>query len=552
MPPESFQGANHGWGSAFSELRPPTTHNPLRWAPVRSPTQDDAARRRSRLRGAWVSLVVTVLTGVALTPRADGEAAPTDHDGTPPSAVERWPGGSAVVSASVSGQFGTDLSGLAYEPAGAGRPATLWAVRNDPATLFRLERSGSTWVPASAGGWGAGKVVTNPGNSSSPDAEAVALTGAGSAAGVYVASERSNSNKQVSSLTVLRYDVSGSGGVLTATRVWNLTAGLPLVDPNKGFESLTWVPDADLTAAGFVDERTGAAYAPDSYPGHGDGLFLVGVEATGTIYAYALADTGAAYRIATIEPTVAARSLGAGSLMDLQYDADRRRLWATCDNGCQGRSATYEVATSGDRQGRFALSHVYERPAGLPNANNEGFAFAPDAECTAAGTKPAWWADDDQSGGYSIREGTLACVPPVEPTPSEEPTAEPTREPTEAVPTQPTTSAPPTPKPLTTAAHVRVTALAGRRVRVRVNAPGLGRAHLNQRVEVTVTRTPGVRGVRLRYGVATLRLPARATRTGPGDRVRVTVVVRPFTRVADTGVAYDVSGTVARARVTVR
>jgi hypothetical protein len=510
-------------------------------------------------------LVIVILVGSALTRAGTGASA---YDGTPPGAVEAWPGGSAVATASVAGQFGTDLSGLAYEPAAPGRSAILWAVRNDPATLYRLERRGGDWIPATTGGWSAGMVITNPGNSSSPDAEAVAITDAGSAGGVYVASERSNSYKQVSSLRVLRYDVSGSSGSIIADRVWDLTRDLPVVDANQGLESIAWVPDTALTAGGLVDQRTGAPYVPSAYPGHGDGLFFVGLERVGIIYGYALDHTsGAFHRITTIEPTPAGQSLGAGALMELQYDADRDRLWASCDNGCQGRSATYEIAASGSRQGRFALSHVYRPPTGLPNANDEGFAFAPDAECAADGTKPVWWADDDQSGGYAIREGTLSCVPPAAPTPdpTEQPTEEPTEEPTEQPTEEPTeqpTEEPTGPTPtatgptapaerFTTTARIRLRALPALRVRVRLSAAGLAPAALDQRAAVSVAGLPRTYRVRLRDGVWSLRLPR--TEAVRGNRtVRLTVVVDSFTATAPNGATYDVGGTVTTTRVTLR
>ncbi|WP_244929057.1 hypothetical protein [Nocardioides sp. W7] len=532
-------------------------------------------RTRSPRRQVGLHVVVTTaslsLVGVLIAHADTGAAA---YDGTPPSAAEAWPGGSQVTTASVAGQFGTDLSGLVYEPAAAGRAATLWAVRNDPATLYRLERSGTDWVPATSDGWSAGKPLRNPGNSSSPDAEGVTITAAGSSGGVYVASERSNSNKNVSSLTVLRYDVGGSGQSLTPTRRWDLTGDLPAVDPNKGFESVAWVPDSVLTAAGLVDERAAGPYVPSAYPDHGDGLFFVGVEQTGIIYAYALDhSTEGHHRIATIRPTNAARTLGAAALMDLQWDGDHQRLWATCDNGCQGRSATYEIATSGDQRGAFALSHVYLRPGGLANANHEGFAFAPDAECTDDGTggrKPAWWADDDESGGYSIREGTLSCVAPVEPTP--DPTADPT--PTEspsATPdetTSPTPSATPssrpsitptiaptirpTPSPTHTSASaaIRVKALSGRRIRVVVRVAGLAGSQLDLPVTLRVAGARRTYRPSLENGVGVVRL-RKSPKVRTGARVRVTVTLRAFSRTVP-HTTVDVRRSVARARVTVR
>ncbi|WP_433080965.1 hypothetical protein ACQP1P_44695 [Dactylosporangium sp. CA-052675] len=88
------------------------------------------------------------------------------------------------------------------------------------------------------------------------------------------------------------------------TREWNLTADLPPVAANSGLEGITFVPDSYLTAKGFRDEHTGAAYDPATYPNHGGGLFLVGLEANGSIYAYAILLTVAAGGSVTYDDTL--------------------------------------------------------------------------------------------------------------------------------------------------------------------------------------------------------------------------------------------------------
>jgi hypothetical protein len=61
-------------------------------------------------------------------------------------------------------------------------------------------------------------------------------------------------------------------------------------------------------------------------------------------------------------------------------------------------------------QGRFAVTHVYDRPSGMPNFNNEGFTMAPQSKCQN-NVKPAWWVDDTEDAGHAIRQGTLTCLP---------------------------------------------------------------------------------------------------------------------------------------------
>ncbi|MFZ3467736.1 lamin tail domain-containing protein [Streptomyces sp. 4.24] len=302
-----------------------------------------------------------------------------------------WPGSSSVSTADASNVFGEDLSGLQQEG------SVLWGAQNS-GKLWRLVKNGSGgWTPDTAGGWSTGKALRFPGGSGTPDSEGVAITAAGAAGGVFVASERNADSSGTSQLSVLRYDVSGTATTLTAGKEWNLTPDLPAVGSNLGLEALTWVPDSHLTGAGFKDASTGAAYDPARYGAHTDGVFFVGVEGTGMIYGYVLADSGAFTR-------VAAFSSGMAGVMELQWEPQAGRLWAVCDDTCSGRHHTLKV----DASGAFAGNAVFNRPAGMSNLNNEGFAIAPAAEC-AAGSKPVYWSDDSNTGGHALRKGTVSC-----------------------------------------------------------------------------------------------------------------------------------------------
>ena len=81
--------------------------------------------------------------------------------------------------------------------------------------------------------------------------------------------------------------------------------------------------------------------------------------------------------------------------MDLEYEPESTHLWAACDNNCGGRTATLDIAPAGPKAGHFVVTNTYERPAGMPDLNNEGFAIAPQAECVG-GLKPVFWSDDTQ------------------------------------------------------------------------------------------------------------------------------------------------------------
>lgn len=304
---------------------------------------------------------------------------------------QAWPGSQSVADADASNVFGTDLSGLIQEG------GVMWGAQNS-GKLWRLVPNGSGgWTPDTANGWASGKSLHFPTGSGTPDDEGVTLTGAGSAGGVYVSSERDADHSGTSRLSVLRYAVSGTGTTLTATQEWNLTSDLPATDSNLGLEGVTWIPDATLTAAGFKDSSTGAAYDPTRYAAHTGGVFLVGVEGTGMVYGYVLLEAGGYQQ-------VAAFSSGMTGVMELQWEPQASRLWIVCDDTCNGQHRTAQVNSSG----AFAITAVYNRPTGMPNYNNEGFSLAGADECVS-GSKPVYWSDDSNDGNHAIRKGSITC-----------------------------------------------------------------------------------------------------------------------------------------------
>lgn len=403
---------------------------------------------------------------------------------------EAWPGSPDVRVLDSEDTFSGDLSGLDYEPSGSAAPGTLWAVQNGDGLLYKLVADGAgDWAPATTDGWAAGKTLRYPGGTGAVDAEGVTVAGRDSANGVYVSTERNNDASSVSRPAVLRFDASGAATELTATHEWNLAADFPGLGANAGLEGITWVPDAALTADGFVDAVTGTAYDPADYPGHGGGLFFVGVEGTASVYAYALMADGTFARLATIATTFAL-------VADVQYDADRGGLWVVCDEACDGRIAFYELDGP---TGAFAATHVFERPANAANVANEGFAVADDAVCTA-GAKPTFYADDADTDGFSLRSGTLPC--------------EATGGPGAPTPTPPVTPGPGTPGPVSDAQLTPATrgsvdaadsATAGQRVTVYI-----GTQHAGRTVWVWLHSTPISLGshVVAADGTVTVVLPA--------------------------------------------
>lgn len=309
-----------------------------------------------------------------------------------------WPGGAAIQTQDVAGTFTSNLSGLMYEGSGTATPGVLWGARNGPGALFRLIFNGTNWVPDPANNWAAGKLLRYPNGTGDPDAEGVTFAGASSAGGLYVSTERDNSANAVSRLSILRFDPAAAGATLTATNEWNLTADLPTVGANLGMEAIAWVPDTFLVSKTFFDESKNRTYNPADYADHGTGLFFIGLEANGIVYAYALNHvTNGFTKVATI-------TTGLGGVMDLNFDRDLNDLWAICDDTCQGRSVVLRI----DGTGKFTAARRFERPTGMPNINNEGFAIAPAAQCVN-NVKPVFWSDDSSTDGFAIRRGTLTC-----------------------------------------------------------------------------------------------------------------------------------------------
>jgi hypothetical protein len=279
----------------------------------------------------------------------------------------------------------------------------LRAVDNGASLLHRLEWDGSHWLPSSTDGFGAGKQLQYPGGLGRADSEGVAKAAWDSPA-VYVATERNNQASSVSRPSILRFDSSATGTALAATHEWSLLNDLPVVGANLGLEAITFVPDALLVARSFFDESRNAAYDPALYPDHAGGLFFVGLEANGQIYAYALNHTDSSFqRIATL-------ASGFPGLMDLEFDRDTGYLWAACDDTCGNQTRVFALPSSSSAaaHGRFELLHSFDRPASLPNSNNEGIALAPESECVN-GQKAFYWSDDNDLEDHSLRAGSVPC-----------------------------------------------------------------------------------------------------------------------------------------------
>lgn len=316
-------------------------------------------------------------------------------------ATKPWPGSQLVRTVDPIGTFGQDASGAVFDPAD---PSVLWIAQNKAGTLVKMIESGDGYVPAP--GYSPGRTPRYADGTGNPDTEGITI---GPDGAVYLAAERNNASSGISRNTVLRYNPETS---MNATDEWNLNALLPPVGANLGLEGVTFIPDSVLTAGGLVDSSTGKAYRPSDYPAHGSGLYVVGVEGTGKLYFFALDQTSAvqeqAHLIATADPQLLTNA-GPASVMDVTWDPERQRLWALCDDSCNGKFSLLSLT-----DGTFKVAEAYDRPVGMANLNNEGLAIAPRSRCDN-GFKRVVWTDDGDTDGYSLRAGTITCDPIIAP-----------------------------------------------------------------------------------------------------------------------------------------
>ncbi|MEU5637203.1 lamin tail domain-containing protein [Streptomyces rishiriensis] len=346
--------------------------------------------------------------GGSLTSGCTPEA-PSGTGSTPAGALA-WPGGLDVTIAdnvcaftTSTGPEGRDLSGLAFDPA---NPSALWAAKNKN-WLYKLVKSNGKWIPDAS--WSAaGKQIRFAGGTGQPDSEGLTV---GANGHIYVTSERDNTDNTVPKDTIMEFDPAATGSTLTPIHQWDMTSQFPQLDTgskddaNLGFEGVGYVPDSWLTANGWVDPLTGAAYDPANYPLHGSGLFFAGLEWDGSLHVYGLNSDGTFVTFGTI----ATRK---GSVMDVTFDAGTQRIIATCDNTC-GETHTFVKVGAG---GVMVPDVTYTNPAVMPTDNLEGFAIAPTSTCVN-GFREAVWSDDgiygfgsgSSSHGHTVYSGTFPC-----------------------------------------------------------------------------------------------------------------------------------------------
>ncbi|MDO5025310.1 MAG: lamin tail domain-containing protein [Trueperella sp.] len=281
--------------------------------------------------------------------------------------------------------FQGDSSGLDFAD------GLLWAVDNGTGTFWKLVPQADGTVEFAAG-WENGKRArflkdaANPA-AAGPDAEGITMAGDGK---LYIAAERDNSDKGTNFNVVLQIDPEAAGPDVVATAEWDLTALLPVVNANMGIEAIEWMPNADARGRLF-DDSTGKPYDPANYPNAiADGVFMVALEDNGKVYAFVFTADGAV-------PLTSYDSY-IGGAMALDYGNYSLRVAA--DNGYDGVMA--EIFFDGT-----ATPNVvhYQRAAGMPNLNNEGYA---ESTCIN-GSAFAWFFADGEEPA-ALRAVPIACA----------------------------------------------------------------------------------------------------------------------------------------------
>ncbi len=262
------------------------------------------------------------------------------------------------------GEFSSDLSGAFYNP----RTDVLWVCRNNgPSTVWALERDDSgDWRIAARGGRPA--VWSHFG-----DAEAITQADLADEDGVFVLDEARG--------TVRWVDLS-VGGDVRERRRWDLSAHIG----GSGGEGMTFIPDAFLTAQGFVD-GSGAPYV--SRRGLG-GLILVGHQGGGHVYAFDLDPDSDAFDLVGRYRSAAAETAG------LEFDRSTGQLFLWHDADFDQLEVSW-LSSHAEESGERRLDTVarYDGPAPLlfMSTNIEGIAIEPIEACTM-GTRGFYFTID--------------------------------------------------------------------------------------------------------------------------------------------------------------
>lgn len=215
-----------------------------------------------------------------------------------------------------------------------------------------------------------------------PDSEGITVDSKGR---VYLAIERDNGEKNINKNMILQVaDPFKDKKEMEADKEWNITNLLPDVDANLGIETIEWVSFDNLNGL-LYDQKNNKALDKNDYPNaYANGIFFVGLEANGHVYALVLEEDGKAEVISEIET-------GLGGVMSMDFDLANNVLWANADNDYNNIHNIIQF--NGSKIPKIV--HVTAPKDMNIDLNNEGFMIDP--EVSEDGLRPTYWFMDGKN-----------------------------------------------------------------------------------------------------------------------------------------------------------
>lgn len=251
---------------------------------------------------------------------------------------------------------GSDMSGADFNTSG-----TAWITNNGTGDIYALAHDPQTNSYELAAQW----KTTYPQGSGTLDAEGIVAAENGH---LYVATERNNSDKNISRPSILKFtNPTGKEGVQVALQEWNLAEFTGPIGANGGLEAIAQLEDT---------------------------IFAVGVEETGEVLVVDLASDNPVLLQRYDSPFE--------GVMALDYSAENHQLSVVCDEACDGAS---EILSWDGSALSATDGAIYQRPSNLGNWANEGFAsYTTEITCTDGSTAQSTsylWADDASTNDFN-------------------------------------------------------------------------------------------------------------------------------------------------------
>lgn len=301
-----------------------------------------------------------------------------------------WPGIDEVKVLDETSIFDLkDLSGL------DNHDGWIYGVNNKEGrfVIFKIENDQVIFAPGFDNKGKAVKFIkdANDPKAAGPDSEGITVDNKGR---VYLAVERDNGDKNVNKNMILQVaDPFKDAKEMVADREWNITKLLPDVGANLGIETIEWVSFDNINGL-LYDQKNNKALDKKDYPNaYADGVFFVGMEANGHVYALILEENGNAEVISDIKT-------GLGGVMSMDFDTENNVLWANADNDYNNIHNIIQFNGSNNPK----IVHITAPKDMDINLNNEGFVIDP--QVTADGLRATYWFMDG-SNNNAFRKSAI-------------------------------------------------------------------------------------------------------------------------------------------------